>query len=776
MVDSFPVKFSVEVTLQTPLHLLIVEDDEPDRELIVLTLESAGIHFTYDTTDTLSEIEQSLQANRYDAVLSDYRLPDCNGLQVLKTLQDFGLNIPFILVSGTLGEESAVECIKSGVTDYVLKDRLVRLPSVLERSLAEFELRRQQQEAMKQLHASAWRETIINRIVQAMRETLVLEEVLQTTANQLHEALGVSRCLIFRLDPEDNMRAFHVSEATAKRESLLGVDCKFYTQYYHQLARGEQIVFSRSDASLSPEFENSAHQCSICSVIISPLLYQQSYIGGISLHQCDFQREWSEDELALVKSIADHCAIAIHQAELYHKAHNEIAERKRAEATLQQVMNSLEIRVEERTAELTHTNEQLRREILERQRIEDALRHSEERFRNLVETTNDIVWEIDRNKVYTYIAPQIRQILGYTPEELLGKTFFDLMPENERSRIEDLFNFLDPALTSLTCFENQNIHKNGSIVILETNAVPFFDKTGNLCGYRGIDRDITERKQTEKEIRKALAAEKELNELRSSFISLVSHEFRTPLTTILSSTELLQYYANKWEEERKQHHIQRIKTAVKRMTDLLEDVLTIGRAEVGKLEFKPTPIDLEALSRDLIEEIGLTLAGDRKLNFFTQGDCTGAYMDEKLIGHILNNLLSNAIKYSPNGGEINIELICQETKVNSQDVEIQSQALDVLHWESCDAKSCLPASCKVAIFRIQDKGIGIPKKYHDRLFESFHRGDNVGNIPGTGLGLAIVKKCVDLHGGQIIVDSEVGVGTTFTVTLPLNDRQSPHRE
>ncbi len=235
------------------------------------------------------------------------------------------------------------------------------------------------------------------------------------------------------------------------------------------------------------------------------------------------------------------------------------------------------------------------------------------------------------------------------------------------------------------------------------------------------------------ETRKALEKEKELGELKSRFVTMASHEFRTPLTTILSSAELLKRYSHKWGEEKKLSHLQHIQAAVKHMTALLNDVLLIGKAEAGKLEFNPISLDVTKFCTELVEEIQLT-TDTHHIDFHTQGECHNACMDEKLLRHILSNLLSNAIKYSPAGGNVHFDLIFDQGN---------------------------------AVFQIQDQGIGIPETEQEQLFNSFHRASNVGNISGTGLGLAIVKKAVDLHAGNITVDSEVGVGTTFIVTIPL---------
>jgi signal transduction histidine kinase len=235
------------------------------------------------------------------------------------------------------------------------------------------------------------------------------------------------------------------------------------------------------------------------------------------------------------------------------------------------------------------------------------------------------------------------------------------------------------------------------------------------------------------EVRKALEKEKELNELKTRFITTTSHEFRTPLATILSSAELLEYYSHKLPESEKQELLQQIETATKRMTQLLNDVLAINKAEAGKVELKPAPLNLEKFCREIVAEMQLSAGNKHEIVFVNSGDCTSAVMDEKVLQHILSNLLSNAIKYSPAGGIVEFKLACQDRE---------------------------------ATFQIQDSGIGIPPKDREKLFESFHRAQNVGNIAGTGLGLSIVKRMVDLHGGKISVQSEVGVGTTFTVTIP----------
>ena len=231
---------------------------------------------------------------------------------------------------------------------------------------------------------------------------------------------------------------------------------------------------------------------------------------------------------------------------------------------------------------------------------------------------------------------------------------------------------------------------------------------------------------------------------------MVSHEYRTPLTTILSSAELLEQYSHQWHDEKKQRHFQRIQTSVHRLTQLVNDVLLINKAEAGKLEFNPVPLNLVALCRELVEDLQLTAKTQHSISFDCQGSCSSAYLDDRLVRQLLTNLLSNAIKYSPEGGNIQFDLVFEH---DSAVIETSAGAL---------------VRTSAVTFRIRDQGIGIPPEDQAQLFDAFYRSSNVGTISGTGLGLAIVKKCVDLHGGQIAVESEVGLGTTFTVILPLN--------
>lgn len=227
--------------------------------------------------------------------------------------------------------------------------------------------------------------------------------------------------------------------------------------------------------------------------------------------------------------------------------------------------------------------------------------------------------------------------------------------------------------------------------------------------------------------------EAELSKLKSQFVSMTSHEFRTPLSVILSSAELVEAYGERWSKHKSDQHLQRIQESALSMSSMLDRVLLIGRAEAGMLELNPAPLRLAELASAVVEEVRAGEGAGRDLRFEVDVASEEVWLDEKLLRHILTNLLSNAFKYSPDGGTVHF------TVTNAGDA---------------------------VVFEVSDEGIGIPEEDQPLLFEAFHRGGNAHDLPGTGLGLAVVKKSVDVHRGTIEVQSVAGRGTTFSVRVP----------
>jgi signal transduction histidine kinase len=297
-------------------------------------------------------------------------------------------------------------------------------------------------------------------------------------------------------------------------------------------------------------------------------------------------------------------------------------------------------------------------------------------------------------------------------------------------RIHSEFNV---AIVYLTAYADDNTLQRAKI----TEPFGYIVKPFDERDLHAAIEIALRRRIAETAVHFALEKEKELSELKSRFWSMVVHEFRRPMTTISASSQLLERHYHQISEAKRREHLYLIRDSIESMNRLLNDILEIGRAETGGLKFNPAPLNLEQFCQNLIEEIKFSASDRYQIIFNTQDQCNDACLDRKLLWHILSNLLSNAIKYSPQGGQIHLNLSC----IGQQ-----------------------------AVFQVRDNGIGIPVTAQQHLFESFYRAENVGSIPGTGLGLTMVKKCLDLHGGQIFVDSEVGRGTTFTVVLPLTSQ------
>lgn len=374
-----------------------------------------------------------------------------------------------------------------------------------------------------------------------------------------------------------------------------------------------------------------------------------------------------------------------------------------------------------------------------------ALAASKEYIDKIITSMADALLVTNRAGKIKRVNPAAIDLFGYPEDELI---------EQHISRIIVDTKFLAFNQEYLLSASSKDVVRNADVfcksklgkeIIISFSCSAIHTDIEELQEFVYVGRDITDRKQAEEEMRLALAKEKELNELKSRFVTMVSHEFGNPLNTVLMSVELLENYGNETTEVEKGEYLQHIRSATKQMSQLLRDVLLLGRAEAGKIELAPIPLNLIEFCTKLVEQINVSFGGKRIINFvhpeldISEGQISDLpLIDEKLLRHILTNLLSNALKYSPEESAVHL----------------------IVNYDAQEA-----------IFQIKDEGMGIPSEDLNNLFETFYRGKNVGKISGTGLGLAIVQQSVNIHGGKISVESKVGVGTTFTVTIPLQGSQ-----
>jgi len=547
----------------------------------------------------------------------------------------------------------------------------------------------------------------LGKIILQIREHLNLDDIFRTTTKEVCQLLEADRVAVYRFTPEWGGE-FVAEFVTPGWVRLVGPEIKkIWTDTNLQETQGGRYRYKETLA-VDDIYTVGHRQCHLelleqfqaRAYMIVPVLLKDRLWGLLTAYQNSGPRCWQPTEVNLLAQIGIQFGVAVLQAEL-------LAE--------------------------------MQAEVDERQRIEVALRLAEHKYRTIFENAVEGIFQTTPDGRCLNANPALAEILGYaSPEELMANLTdlrCQVYVDTER-RVEFVHLVQQHGLVSK--FESQAYCKDGRMIWISENAQAVYDSSGVLLYYEGFVEDITKQKQAEADIRNALEKEKELSELKSIFVTTASHEFRTPLAAILSSTELLRKYSHKLGEEQKLTQLQQIQITVSHMTHLLNDVLLLGKAEAGKLAGNSVPLDLVQFCHAVVVEMQLT-SDSHIIAFSSQGNNVDTCMDQKLLMHILSNLLSNAIKYSPQGGKVYFDLAYEPAEV---------------------------------IFQIQDEGIGIPLADQARLFESFQRASNVGAIAGKGLGLAIVKKSVDQHGGTISVNSEVGVGTRFTVRIPFPQQVS----
>jgi PAS domain S-box-containing protein len=419
------------------LRILILEDVPTDAELVERAVRDAGIAFTSRHVETRDAFLQQLKDFSPDLVLSDYSMPQFNGMEALELVKERYPSIPLIIVTGSMNEETAVECIKNGAADYVLKENLTRLGQAVNGAMEKKRLREEKERAEEALLKE-------RDFIAHIMETSPVCIIVANRQGQItfvnpgaEEVLGLSRDDIAQRTY--NAPEWHI------------------TDYNGRPFPEEQLPFRRVMDTGLPVYD-------VCYAIENP------------------------DEKRVL--------LSVNGAPLFDRSEH---------------VDGVVLTIED---------------VTEQVQTASALQHSQQRFRSLVETTSDWIWEVDQNAIYTYASPKVKDLLGYEVEEAIGKTLFDLMPADEAQRVGGLFRDIVDSREPFRGLENTNLHKDGRLVVLETSGVPFFDTDGRLCGYRGIDRDITERKKAEDSIKRTAEEWRTTFDSITDLVSIHDKDFR----------------------------------------------------------------------------------------------------------------------------------------------------------------------------------------------------------------------------------------------------------
>lgn len=368
-------------------------------------------------------------------------------------------------------------------------------------------------------------------------------------------------------------------------------------------------------------------------------------------------------------------------------------------------------------------------DISERKTAEQALREQRDFLQLVIDSIPDFIVVKDQSGRFQLVNQRTADMYGVSATTLIGRSEADIHPNQQEL---DRFQSQDQhALVSGQPLFIAEDHFGDRCY--QVNIIPLKNQAERFDRLLVVGSDITERKHAEEVLQQALQKEKELGELKSRFVSMASHEFRTPLTSIMVLTETLSNYRHKLTDEQIAQRLHKIQDQIGHLKSIMDDVLQLARIQARRMEFNPTVVDLNDLCSSVVEEFQSQPATAQRLRYTYDAGIPPVHLDQRLMRQLISNLLSNALKYSDGDKPVDLNLTYTNDTV---------------------------------VLKVRDEGIGIPSADLKHLFQPFHRATNIGTISGTGLGLSIAKESADLHGGTITVESQVGLGTTFVVTLP----------
>lgn len=666
--------------MDNKLNILFIEDDINIISLFVSELMKGNFFIDAHHADNSAQILKFIDEKKPDIIFCEYSLPNISLNEALNIFKTSGLEIPFIGISGEFGDEFACEVINPGACDYIHRDNLFRLVPVVKRELENAKIRRERNKFQK------------NLLNLSSKFTNKFEE--QT--HKLKDEIENLKCKI--VDYQQKL------EAKENKTSFLQTI----------LDNLPYAVYVRDADTLKHTFVNKKVE-EFTGFTNEDLVGKSAY-------------DIFSKELADVLSETDINFLKINKPvdmveELHKTKHNgfRLFETKKSLINLDNSGHPFILNI---CNDITYKNN-IDRGVVENELKFSKLFKSSPISMVVLKSPDSVI--LDFNNSFL-------ELTGYEEYEILNRPILEMNIWKDINEYKRLFDFAK----EFGKVENQEVslvNKYGRVMTAVVS-IEYIKSEEDNPWLIITAQDISQWKEADEEIRLALEKEKDLNLLKTRFISMVSHEFRTPLTSIMLSTDLLRRYGDRWSDEERNKHFDRIQRTILNMTYLLENVLTVGKMETGRFDYRPEEIELPVFCKSLTENVQFITGEVNPIKLICSDEIRNVTGDHNLLNLIFTNLLTNAVKYSPKGSEITFEV---------------------------------KPNCKTMLFYVKDHGIGIPKEDMENLFKTYFRASNTGTVLGYGLGLSIVKRCVDSHHGEIEVDSEPGKGTTFLVKIPFSN-------
>ena len=794
--------------MNEPLNVLIVEDLEDDALLVLRELRRGGFDVVWERVETAEDLRTALPCRLWDILISDYRLPGFNAPAALAILQQSQLDIPFIVVSGTIGETLAVELMKAGAHDYVMKDKLTRLPEAVRREVRDAQIRAERQQAAIELDQTKER----LRLAIEGSGIGLWDWSVQTGALTLNdrwaEMIGYT---LQELEPtsfetwQHHTHPENLQQATLLLEQHFRQEIPSYAcelRMRHKLgrwvwvmARGKVVEWDASgqplrmigtqlditDRKLNEATLQQLNQKLEERVERRTAALQQSEAGLREAQQVARLGSWELDvqsrKLTWSAEVFNIFGLSPEQPEpTYEQLLQDYFppdERERFADLVDRAIGHGEpyatdvrmIRADGSSgyifakAELSRDLAgQVQRlfgivmDISDRKAIQEALQRSEERARATLMALPDLVFRVDRDGRYVNFmaSPPGKNLVE--PQQVIGKHLQDIaipnMPENHAA-IQ--YAAIQQALAT------QTVQSYEQQIVLEGK--PRYEEVRvSPCGDNEVVffiRDISDRKQIETQLQQTNEELARATRLKDEFLANMSHELRTPLTAILGMSEILKEKVF-GELNAKQHqYIEIISDSGKHLIKLINDILDVSKISAGKLDLELAAVSLSELCDSSLvfvkqeahkKQIQLTTL----LPPLLPPSLEIVELDERRMRQVLINLLNNAVKFTPVGGQVTLDVKLQPA---TQAAHAEPKMLDFDTW---------------IVVSVIDTGIGISPEDHAKLFQPFVQIDSSLNrhYEGTGLGLTLVKQLVELHGGSVSLTSQLGQGSCFTIRLP----------